>query len=306
MNVVTRVDDLRGLCREAREARLRVGLVPTMGALHAGHRSLLRAARGASDLVVLTVFVNPLQFGPDEDFSAYPRDLEADAEVAASEGVDVVFAPPVDEMYPGGSRTTVHVAGLTDVLCGASRPTHFDGVTTVLTKLFSIVGPSTAYFGRKDFQQLAVVRRLVADLDLPVEVVGCPLVRDHDGLALSSRNAYLSEARRESARAIPESLRAAAAAVEGGERSATAVEAEVRRVLARAPELRPEYVAVVDAAELRPVETLDGSTAVLVAVRVGSTRLIDNVVLDVTPGGSEADLGIVVPAEESESPCAAR
>jgi len=306
VNVLDRVDELRAACRRARESRLRVGLVPTMGALHAGHRSLLRAARGSCDLVVLTVFVNPLQFGPDEDFAAYPRDLDTDCALAAAEGVDVVFAPVVDEMFPAGSRTTVHVAGLTEVLCGASRPTHFDGVTTILTKLFSVVGPSTVFFGRKDFQQLAVVRRLVADLDLPVEVVGCPLVRDHDGLALSSRNEYLSAPEREAARAIPASLRAAAAAAEAGERSASAVEASARRVLDAAPGLRTEYVAVVDADALRPLESLGGDTAVLVAASIGSTRLIDNVVMNVTPGGVEVDLGVEAPADESESPCAAR
>lgn len=305
MSPLTTVDELRDACRKARRARLRVGLVPTLGALHDGHRSLLRAARGACDLLVLTVFVNPLQFGPSEDLAAYPRDLDADRAVAAAEGVDVVFAPTVEEMYPAGTCTTVHVADLTDGLCGAARPGHFDGVATVLTKLFSVVGPSVAFFGRKDFQQLAVVRRLVTDLNLPVEVVGCPLVRDRDGLALSSRNSRLSAADRAAAAAIPAGLRAAAAAVDAGERSAAAVEAEVRRVLATAPELRPDYVSVVDAARLRPVERIDGEVALLVAVSVGATRLIDNVLFRVTTGGVETDLGIVVAADESESPCVA-
>jgi pantoate--beta-alanine ligase len=189
---VERIAGVRGACDGARGRGASVGLVPTMGAFHEGHRSLMRAARAANDFVVVSLFVNPTQFAPTEDLAAYPRDLERDAAIAAAEGADVLFTPPVDEMYRAGARTTVHVEGLTDVLCGASRPGHFDGVTTVVTKLFSIVGPCRAYFGRKDAQQLAVVRRMTADLDLPVEVVGCPLVREYDGLAMSSRNAYLS------------------------------------------------------------------------------------------------------------------
>ena len=170
----------------------RVGFVPTMGYFHDGHRSLMRAARAADDLVVVSLFVNPTQFGAGEDLSRYPRDPEGDAAIAAAEGVDVLFLPEVEEVYPEGARTTVHVEGLTDNLCGASRPGHFDGVTTVVAKLFSMVGPCRAYFGRKDAQQLAVIRRMTADLNFPVEVVGCPLVREADGLAMSSRNAYLA------------------------------------------------------------------------------------------------------------------
>ena len=194
---VERIDDLRARCEDTRHRGGTVGLVPTMGFFHEGHRSLMRAARAHHDLVVTTIFVNPLQFGPTEDLDAYPRDLAGDAAAADAEGVDLLFTPSVAEMYPEPTRTTVHVAGLTEGLCGAERPTHFDGVTTVVAKLFSIVGPCHAYFGRKDFQQLAVVTRMAADLDLPVRVVGCPLVREPDGLAMSSRNVRLDAGERE-------------------------------------------------------------------------------------------------------------
>src|SRR5919197_2231090 len=233
MIVVERIAELRDRCEDARRAGGTVGLVPTMGFFHEGHRSLMRAARARHDLVVTTVFVNPLQFGANEDLTGYPRDLAADTEAAENEGVDVLFVPSVAEMYPEPTVTTVHVAELTEGLCGSSRPTHFDGVTTVVAKLFSIVGPCAAYFGRKDFQQLVVVRRMAADLDLPVEVVGCPLVREHDGVAMSSRNAYLSPEEREQARGLFAGLRAAAAAVEDGERDATRVRAVLEAETAR-------------------------------------------------------------------------
>ena len=211
-----------------------VGLVPTMGFFHEGHRSLMRAARAENDVVVVSLFVNPTQFGPTEDLDAYPRDLAGDTAVAAAEDVDVLFAPSVAEMYPDGAATTVHVAGLTDGLCGASRPGHFDGVTTVVAKLFSIVGPCHAYFGRKDAQQLAVVRRMAADLDLPVQVVGCPLVREPDGVAMSSRNAYLVADDARAATVLVRALRCAADAVLAGERDAR----RVRSVLAERPRHR--------------------------------------------------------------------
>ncbi|HUV11495.1 MAG TPA: pantoate--beta-alanine ligase, partial [Acidimicrobiia bacterium] len=192
MRTVRTVADVRDACGGWRTAGGIVGLVPTMGAFHDGHRSLMKAARAECDRVVVSLFVNPTQFAPNEDLAAYPRDPEGDRALAESIGVDLLFAPTFEEMYPEPGRTTVHVAGLTARLCGADRPTHFDGVTTVVTKLFSITGPCRAYFGRKDAQQLAVVRRMTRDLDLPVEVIGCPLVRDPDGLAMSSRNAHLS------------------------------------------------------------------------------------------------------------------
>jgi pantoate--beta-alanine ligase len=286
------IADLRAACDRARAQGLRVGLVPTMGYLHEGHRSLMRAARGECDLVVVTIFVNPLQFGAGEDLDRYPRDLSGDLAQCETEGVDVVFAPSVAEMYPSGRPlTSVHVDGLTSDLCGAARPTHFDGVATVVTKLFAIVGPCAAYFGRKDAQQLAVIARLVEDLDLPVEVVGCAIVREPDGLALSSRNAYLSPENRRAALVLSRALEAAAGAVVKGERDASAVVDLVRGLVATEPAVTLEYVEARTAADLTPLTVLDGDVLLALAARVGETRLIDNVVLSVRGAAAHADLG---------------
>ena len=301
MIVVERIADLRDRCDAARRAGKTVGLVPTMGFFHDGHRSLMRAARANHDLVVTTIFVNPLQFGENEDLAGYPRDLVADTAAAEAEGVDVLFVPSVPEMYPEPTVTTVHVARLTEGLCGAARPTHFDGVTTVVAKLFSIVGPSTAYFGRKDFQQLAVVRRMAADLDLPVQVVGCPLVREPDGVAMSSRNAYLSADERERATGIFASLRAAAAAVEDGERDPERVRAAVEAEAERHG-LKLEYAEVRRAADLALLATVDGEVVVAVATSVGRARLIDNVTMQIAGAEVSTDLGVItLAAQESTS-----
>ena len=299
MIVVERIAELRDRCDAARRAGKTVGLVPTMGFFHEGHRSLMRAARANHELVVTTIFVNPLQFGESEDLAGYPRDLVADTVAAETEGVDVLFVPSVPEMYPEPTVTTVHVSGLTEGLCGAARPTHFDGVTTVVAKLFSIVGPSTAYFGRKDFQQLAVVRRMAADLDLPVEVVGCPLVREPDGVAMSSRNAYLSHDERGRATGIFASLRAAAAAVEAGERDPGRVRAIAEDEAARHG-LELEYAEVRRASDLAPLATIDGEVVVAVASAVGRARLIDNVTMQIAGAEVSTDLG-VIPIAEQES-----
>jgi pantoate--beta-alanine ligase len=293
------IADLRAACDDARRAGGRVGLVPTMGYLHEGHRSLIRAARGGSDFVVVTIFVNPLQFGPTEDLDRYPRDLAGDRAVCEVEGADLVFAPAVAEMYPRPSRTTVHVADLTASMCGAARPTHFDGVTTVVTKLFSIVGPCRAYFGRKDAQQLAVVTRMAADLNLPVEVVGCPLVRESDGLALSSRNAYLSAEQRAAAVVLSRALRAASDAAVAGERDAGALRAIVTNTVATEPLVALEYVDVRDAFDLTPLEQLDGSALLALAARVGATRLIDNVTIHVDANGVCVDTGVIANPKET-------
>jgi pantoate--beta-alanine ligase len=271
------IEALRAVCDDAREAGRRVGLVPTMGALHEGHRSLMRAARAATDLVVVSIFVNPLQFGAGEDLDRYPRDPEGDAAICEAEHVDIVFEPAAAEMYPRPPLTTVHVDGLTASMCGLARPTHFDGVTTVVTKLFSIVGPCRAFFGRKDAQQLAIVTRMAADLNLPVEVVGCPLVREADGLALSSRNRYLEPDERDAALVLSRALCAAADAIVAGERDAARVEKLVRDTVATEPLVDLEYVDVRDANELTPQTRLEGDVLVALAARVGKTRLIDNV-----------------------------
>jgi pantoate--beta-alanine ligase len=237
--------------------------------------------------------VNPTQFGPSEDLAAYPRDPEGDAAAAEAEGVDVLFTPAVDEMYPEGGRTTVHVSGLTEGLCGASRPGHFDGVTTVVAKLFSIVGPCRAYFGRKDAQQLAVIRRMTADLDLPVEVVGCPLVREHDGLALSSRNVYLDADDRQAATILSGALYLASEAVVRGQRDAAAVRQLVVDTIGQQPQVRIDYVEVVDAATLEPVERVESDTLVALAAFVGKARLIDNVTITFSAGVPTPDLGVL-------------
>jgi pantoate--beta-alanine ligase len=296
---VTRVHELRTACDDARALGRRVGLVPTMGYFHTGHRSLMRNARVENDFVVVSLFVNPLQFAPTEDLDAYPRDLDGDAAVAEAEGVDVLFAPSVDEMYPQPPRTTVHVEGLTAALCGKARPTHFDGVTTVVAKLFSMVGPCRAYFGRKDAQQLAVVRRMAADLDLPVDVVGCPLVREADGVAMSSRNAYLDADERRAASVLSRSLQEAARAITDGERDADAVHRLIAGLVATEPKVQLEYAEVVDAAVLDPMTEIDGDVLVAVAAQGGRARLIDNMSVSVRSGGVDVDLGVV--AQESEA-----
>lgn len=292
MIVVERIDELRARCDAARSAGSTVGLVPTMGYFHEGHRSLMRAARRDTDLVVATIFVNPLQFAPGEDLDAYPRDLAGDSAAAAAEGVDLVFIPSVAEMYPEPPRTTVHVAGLTDGLCGAARPTHFDGVTTVVAKLFSIVGPCSAYFGRKDYQQLAVVTRMATDLDLPVAVVGCPLVREPDGLAMSSRNAYLAPEDRRRAVGISEALRDGARLVERGERDPAALRLAIERTGADRG-IAFEYVEVRRAYDLGVVERLAGEIVVALAARLGSTRLIDNCTMQISSTEVTVDLGVI-------------
>jgi pantoate--beta-alanine ligase len=286
---------LRDACEEARGSGSTVGLVPTMGYLHEGHRSLMRAARAETSFVVVTIFVNPLQFGPGEDLGRYPRDLAGDLAACAEEGVDLVFAPDDTEMYPQPSATTVHVAGLTDGLCGAHRPVHFDGVTTVVTKLFSITGTCRAYFGRKDAQQAAVVARVAADLNLPVEVIACPLVREADGLALSSRNAYLSPDDRRAAPVLFRALRSAADAVVAGERDPQRLTATIREIVATEPAVELEYVEARDATTIAPIARLDGDVLVALAAHLGATRLIDNVGISVAGSSVRVDLGAVLP-----------
>lgn len=261
-----------------------------MGALHAGHVALVGDARSRADDVAVTIFVNPTQFGPKEDFSKYPRTLDADLEKCEAAGAALVFAPEVGEMYPAGEKTRVRVEGLTEHLCGSSRPGHFEGVTTIVTKLFAVAGPCTAVFGRKDYQQLKVIQRMTRDLLLPVEVVGHPTIREPDGLALSSRNAYLSAQDRQHALVLSRSLAGAVRRFHAGERSARALRAPVAAAIA-AEGLSPDYVTLADSEELSPIadDATVGERALLaLAVRVGAARLIDNVVLgeDGPPGAA--------------------
>jgi pantoate--beta-alanine ligase len=276
MRTIRTVHELRAALAQPRREGRSIGLVPTMGALHDGHLSLIRRAREENEIVVVSLFVNPTQFAPTEDLAAYPRDEAGDAAAAAESGADLLFAPPVEEVYPAGFSTTVHVAGVSEPLEGAKRgASHFDGVATVVTKLLNMAQPDVAYFGRKDAQQLAVIRRFVRDLDIPVRIVGCDIVREPDGLAMSSRNAYLTDADRPRALALSRALEAARAAVVAGERDAAAVRRAAQTEL-DALGVEPDYVAVVDPDTFLEVDAVDRDVLVAIAARVGRARLIDN------------------------------
>jgi pantoate--beta-alanine ligase len=277
--IVTGVSELRQAMSEARRGRLTVGLVPTMGALHEGHRSLIAAARARNDFVVVSVFVNPAQFGPSEDLARYPRPFDDDVTMCASSGVDLIFHPSPETIYPAGYRTWVEVTGLQDVMEGASRPGHFRGVATVVLKLFNLVQPDRAYFGQKDAQQARLIRQMVRDLEVPVEVVVCPIVREPDGLALSSRNRYLDPNQRERAVALFEAMNEAAALLRAGQRDAEALARAVRDRIAATPGASLDYAAIVDADSFGPLEKIDRPALLALAVRFGSTRLIDNLIL---------------------------
>src|SRR3954452_23808478 len=282
MRTIRTIAELRALLADAPRP---VGLVPTMGYFHDGHLSLMRAARRADETVVVSLFVNPTQFGPGEDLQAYPRDEQRDLELAEAEGVDIVFAPPVDEVYPPGFDPSVEVGELTEPLGGAARPGHFKGVTTVVTKLLNMVGPDAAYFGQKDAQQALVIHKLVADLNMPVRIEVCPTIREADGLAMSSRNAYLSDEERIRATGLSRALRAAEAAVGRGEVEAAAVIGAARQELDEAG-IDPEYLELRSASDLTPTERVNGSTLLAVAARVGRARLIDNTMLNTTTKSS--------------------
>lgn len=279
MNVVHAVDELRLHVGRARGEGQSIGLVPTMGKLHEGHASLIERARAETDFVVVSIFVNPTQFSPEEDFERYPRDLGSDTATCKREGVDVVFAPTVDEMYPTGFKTYVTVEELSDALCGTSRPGHFRGVATVVAKLFNQVQPNKAFFGQKDGQQAVILRRMVQDLDMPLEIVVCPTVREEDGVAMSSRNSYLTKEERRQATALFRALSAARRAFEGGQREADKLLAEMKRILTREPLIRVDYAGIVDSETLEPVQWIDRCAFVAVAAYVGRTRLIDNIIL---------------------------
>nr|WP_320050934.1 pantoate--beta-alanine ligase [uncultured Desulfuromonas sp.] len=259
-----------------RQQGRRISFVPTMGFLHKGHLSLLEEGRGRGDLLVLSIFVNPIQFGPNEDFDSYPRALQRDAEMAARTGVDILFAPEADAMYPAGSATSVQVTGLTEGLCGASRPGHFDGVTTVVNKLFNLVQPHVALFGMKDFQQLAVIRKMVTDLNMPITIVGMPIVREADGLAMSSRNTYLSDNLRKQGLSLISAIKSVCGAAVAGQRDAATLVAQARDIISAQPDARIDYIHICHDETLQDVEKVDEHAVILLAVRFGTTRLIDN------------------------------
>ncbi len=272
--------ELRKLLAELRRPGVALGLVPTMGALHAGHGRLIEQARGDCGLVVVSIFVNPIQFNRQDDYERYPRTLDADLSFCKARGVDIVFAPSIEEMYPGRQRTFVEVERVSEKLCGKFRPGHFRGVATVVTKLLNMVQPDLAYFGEKDAQQLAVIRRMVRDLNMPVEIVAAPTVREPDGLAMSSRNQHLNAAERQVAPALYQGLRAARDLIRRGATDPEEVRKAALAVIAEQPLLRVEYLEIVDPEEMQPVKTITGPVRVAVAAWLGSTRLIDNVLCE--------------------------
>jgi pantoate--beta-alanine ligase len=279
MKICTTIEDMRAACRQRRLAGKRLGFVPTMGALHEGHLSLVRTARSSCDVITASIFVNPTQFGPNEDLAKYPRSFERDCELLEKENVELVFAPAVEEMYPRGAVTWVNVEGLSERLDGRSRPGHFRGVTTVVAKLFHIVEPDVAFFGQKDAAQVAIVRRMARDLRFPVEIVGCPIVRQADGLAMSSRNVYLDEGQRKAALVLHRALRRVKECWEKGECTAGKLIAAGRTEIEREKSVRLDYLEIVDVESLDSLQNAGPGALVAVAAFVGSTRLIDNVAL---------------------------
>jgi pantoate--beta-alanine ligase len=280
MKLIKTIEDMRSFRNAARKNSKRLGLVPTMGALHDGHLSLVRAARNKSDIVAVSIFVNPTQFGPKEDFAKYPRNLESDSNMLDREHADVIFAPSVDDMYPAGAITWVTVEGMSDRLCGKSRPGHFRGVTTVVSKLFHIIEPDAAFFGQKDAAQVAIIRRMVRDLNMPVEIEVGAIVRESDGLALSSRNAYLDPQERNSALVLHGSLVEAQKLFQRGERNPEKLLAAGKQKFADESGVRLDYFEIVDPDSLEPVTTISNCALIAVAAFIGNTRLIDNIIVD--------------------------
>ncbi len=280
MEVAKTIESMRGFVKAARSADKKIGLVPTMGALHIGHIALIEAATQQTDFVVVSIFVNPTQFGAGEDFEKYPRPFEQDLEICRTKGVDVVFAPTPDQMYAGENLTWVTVEKLTEPLCGEFRPGHFRGVTTVCAKLFNIVQADVAFFGQKDAQQAVVIKRMVADLNIPLDIVICPTVREPDGLAVSSRNQYLSESQRHDATRIYKALQKCRQMIEAGVKDTPEIIAQMQKILTQIPSAQIEYVSLVDADTLEPVGRVAGQVLAAVAVKLGPARLIDNILVD--------------------------
>lgn len=277
MMIINSIDKLRDILDAQRANHKTIGLVPTMGFLHQGHLSLMQCAKRDTDFVVVSIFVNPTQFGPNEDFEAYPRDLKRDAERCDSVGVDVIFAPEVSEMYPEQASTFVSCEGaITRTLCGASRPGHFKGVTTVVAKLFNIVQPDKAFFGQKDAQQVVIIEKMVRELNMRLQIVPCPIVREADGLAMSSRNTYLSETARKEAPVLSQSLAEANRLIQSGERDSEAIINVMRKTIETAPSAQIDYIQIVDGRNLEDLKTLKGEVLIALAVKIDQTRLIDN------------------------------
>ena len=280
MEIYGEISKVRAAVKAWKKEGLTVGFVPTMGYLHEGHKSLIDAARKENDRVVVSIFVNPMQFGPTEDLESYPRDLKKDAALCEAAGVDIIFHPEAEELYADGFCSYVDLNGVSTELCGKSRPIHFRGVQTVVLKLFHIVTPDRAYFGQKDAQQLAVIRRMVKDLNVDTTIIGCPIIREADGLAKSSRNTYLSEKERQAALVLNHSLKAGKALVDAGETRASVIKSAITAEIEKEPLAKIDYVDVVDFDTITPVETLTGSILVAIAVYIGKTRLIDNFIVE--------------------------
>lgn len=281
MKLVNGISRMTTLVKMLKKEGKSIGFVPTMGYLHEGHMSLVKAARKHTDVVVMSIFVNPLQFGPKEDYEKYPRDIKRDEALAGEAGVDIIFCPSVKEMYPEGYATYVNVESLTDSLCGASRPGHFKGVTTVVAKLFSIIKPDVAYFGQKDAQQVAVVKKMARDLNMDIEIKSMPIIRETDGLAMSSRNVYLSEDERRQALVLNQSLEKVSSLVKAGERDPANVIKAIKELIARKPLVKIDYISIVDMRSLKDVPEISGEVLVALAAFVGKTRLIDNTIIKV-------------------------
>ncbi|MDW8329364.1 MAG: pantoate--beta-alanine ligase [Candidatus Bipolaricaulota bacterium] len=282
MLITRTISETRAAIAQARAQGKRIGFVPTMGYLHEGHLKLIDIAKEHSDFVVVSIFVNPTQFGPKEDFAAYPRDFERDRRLCEGRGADLIFAPEVSEMYPERSLITFQIERLADHLCGARRPGHFNGVVLVVSKLFNIVQPDVAVFGQKDAQQLIIIKRLVQDLNFPVKIISAPTVREHDGLAMSSRNVYLSPEQRAQSTVLYQSLQRARGLIESGERDAKKIISEIQKLIATASEAKIDYIEIVNVRDLQPVERLDGQILIALAVYFGKARLIDNIVLEIS------------------------
>ncbi|GFR34235.1 pantoate--beta-alanine ligase [Thermobrachium celere] len=281
MLIIKSVDEMKRHMKDIKKQGRSIGFVPTMGYLHEGHMSLIKRARGENEVVVVSVFVNPTQFGPNEDYERYPRDEERDKKMCEEAGCDILFMPNKDDMYRENYSTYVEVYGLTEGLCGAKRPGHFRGVATIVTKLFNIVKPDRAYFGQKDAQQLAVIKRMVKDLDFDIEIVGCEIVRDVDGLALSSRNTYLSEEERKQAPILYKSLLKAKEEIEKGERASEKLIDLIKTTILEMPDAQIDYIEIVNNETLKPIEKVEGEVLIALAVKFGKTRLIDNMAVRV-------------------------
>lgn len=276
MNIVHTIKDVKEIVEKWKNEGLSIGYIPTMGYLHEGHSSLIKKAGEENDKVIVSIFVNPIQFGPNEDYSTYPRDLTKDKELCEKIGADLIFNPEVSEMYPNKIYSHVNVNTLTEKLCGEKRPGHFQGVCTILTKFFNILNPTKAYFGQKDAQQLAVIKKMVEDLNFPIEIIGCPIVRESDGLAKSSRNSYLNAKERKAALILNKSLKEALKVLESGEKNLNIIKDIIINTINKEPLAKIDYVSIVDSKTLQPVKELHSSILVAIAVYIGKTRLIDN------------------------------